>query len=217
MAVPDTDTFSLQDVITELGLAPDEGLVECFEEAIAGSFDSNYNPNADGTNNNLLNFRNYGATIVAPGIGIDFTHVSKSATWQGYFEASVSSTVTWEWDAASGLPAGEVQGVEPIIDFSSSTGSPGYINMRVRGVYPFICRLPDLLITYIDVSNLTSLKILDIRGNYLMTTSLKDQVYIDMDNNGVLNGTIDMNAGSTTASDSARASLIAKGWTLNTY
>jgi len=61
MAIPDTDTFSLQDVITEFGLAPDEGLVECFAEAVAGDFDPSHNPNADGTDNNLLNFRNYGA------------------------------------------------------------------------------------------------------------------------------------------------------------
>jgi len=61
MAIPDTDTFSLQDVITEFGLAPDEGLVECFAEAVAGSFDPSHNPNAYGTDNNLLNFRNYGA------------------------------------------------------------------------------------------------------------------------------------------------------------
>ena len=61
MAIPDTDTFSLQDVITEFGLASGDGLFECFEEAVAGSFDPSHNPNADGTDNNLLNFRNYGA------------------------------------------------------------------------------------------------------------------------------------------------------------
>lgn len=64
MAVPDTTTFTLQDVTTELygDTAAGRNLSSCFADAVAGSFDSNYNPNADGTNNNLLNFRNYGAT-----------------------------------------------------------------------------------------------------------------------------------------------------------
>ena len=59
MAVPDTNTFTLNDVITELGLSSGDGLVECFTAALTGSFDGTYNPNSDGTNNNLLNFRNY--------------------------------------------------------------------------------------------------------------------------------------------------------------
>lgn len=56
MAIPDTNTFSLQDVITELSLADDEGLVECFDDSVDGDFDPAYK----GSKNSLLNFRNYG-------------------------------------------------------------------------------------------------------------------------------------------------------------
>ena len=55
MAVPNTDTFSLQDVQAELGGVNDD-LVECFANANANLFDSEY----EGSKNSLLNFRNYG-------------------------------------------------------------------------------------------------------------------------------------------------------------
>jgi hypothetical protein len=55
MAVPNTTTFSLEDVRTEIGLGATTGLVECFASANAGGFDPAY----EGSKNNLLNFRNY--------------------------------------------------------------------------------------------------------------------------------------------------------------
>jgi hypothetical protein len=60
MAVPDTNTFNLRNVTDEFGLENGDGLIDCFNDASSGSFDSSHNPNSDGTNNNLLNFRNYG-------------------------------------------------------------------------------------------------------------------------------------------------------------
>ena len=57
MAVPDTNTFSLSDVITELNLADDEGLQECFDDAV----DSEFDPSYEGSKDRLSNFRNYGA------------------------------------------------------------------------------------------------------------------------------------------------------------
>ena len=56
MAVPDTTTFSLDDVVTEVNPTTDD-LVDCFADATAACFDSAYS----GTKNQLLNFRNYGA------------------------------------------------------------------------------------------------------------------------------------------------------------
>jgi hypothetical protein len=54
MAVPDTSTFGLIDVINELELWElNEDLVACFTYAVSNKFDSTYNPNSDGTNNNL--------------------------------------------------------------------------------------------------------------------------------------------------------------------
>jgi hypothetical protein len=56
-SVPNTDTFSLQDVI-DVVVPSSNDLQTCFNEAIDGLFDSTYS----GTKTNLLNFRNYGLT-----------------------------------------------------------------------------------------------------------------------------------------------------------
>ncbi len=55
MAVPNTTTFTLQNVVNEVNPTTDD-LVDCFADATNSSFDSNYS----GDKNNLLNFRNYG-------------------------------------------------------------------------------------------------------------------------------------------------------------
>ena len=59
MAVPNTTTFTLQDVVTEVNPTTDD-LVDCFADAVASKFDSNYS----GSKNSLLNFRNYGAVTI---------------------------------------------------------------------------------------------------------------------------------------------------------
>ena len=56
MAVPDTTTFTLQNVVDEVNPTTDD-LVDCFADAVASKFDSSY----EGSKNQLLNFRNYGA------------------------------------------------------------------------------------------------------------------------------------------------------------
>lgn len=55
MAVPDTTTFELQDVIDEISPTTDD-LQSCFDDASASEFDPTY----EGSKDNLLNFRNYG-------------------------------------------------------------------------------------------------------------------------------------------------------------
>lgn len=58
MAVPNTTTFTLQDVKSEIesnGGSATTSLVAAFSNAIAAGFDSSY----EGSKNQLLNFRNY--------------------------------------------------------------------------------------------------------------------------------------------------------------
>ena len=55
MPVPNTDTFSLQDVVDEVVPYVDT-LDDCFTDALAAKFDPRY----EGDKDNLLNFRNYG-------------------------------------------------------------------------------------------------------------------------------------------------------------
>ncbi len=52
MAVPNTNTFSLQDVVDEINPTTDD-LVDCFADAVASKFDPAYS----GSKDNLLNFR----------------------------------------------------------------------------------------------------------------------------------------------------------------
>lgn len=63
MSVPNTNNFSLQDVIDEINPSSND-LATCFAEAIDSGFDSAY----EGSKNSLLNFRNY-------------THQVKTITW----------------------------------------------------------------------------------------------------------------------------------------
>jgi hypothetical protein len=62
MAVPDTTTFSLQDVVNEVNPTTDD-LVDCFADAVANKFDSNYNNDTYAPANSLLRFRNYQASL----------------------------------------------------------------------------------------------------------------------------------------------------------
>lgn len=55
MAVPNTTTFSLQDVVDEVNPTTDD-LVDCFADSTDAYFDSLYK----GSKDNLYNFRNYG-------------------------------------------------------------------------------------------------------------------------------------------------------------
>lgn len=55
MPVPDTNTFSLEDVRLEIGLAATASLSSCFLNANAGGFDPLY----EGSKDRLSNFRNY--------------------------------------------------------------------------------------------------------------------------------------------------------------
>jgi hypothetical protein len=57
MAVPNTSTFTLQDVVNEVNPTTDD-LIDCFADAVASKFDAVYS----GSKNQLLNFRNYGST-----------------------------------------------------------------------------------------------------------------------------------------------------------
>lgn len=72
MAVPDTTTFTLQNVVDEVNPTTDD-LVDCFADADLNSFDPAYYD----TGNDLLEFRNYGGggTIIAS-----------------------PDTLTWNWD-----------------------------------------------------------------------------------------------------------------------
>lgn len=55
-SVPDTNTFSLGDVVTVVQPSAENSLSACFNEADSGLFDATYS----GSKDRLSNFRNYG-------------------------------------------------------------------------------------------------------------------------------------------------------------
>ncbi len=72
-------------------------------------------------------------------------------------------------------------------------------------------------ITTLNISLNTSLRELGCYGNN-QTATVTDQIFIDLDTNGVINGTLNIRNNRTAASDTARANLITKGWTItDTY
>ena len=74
MAVPNTTTFTLQDVVDEINPTTDD-LVDCFADANASGFDATY----EGSKNQLLNFRNYShITTEGPNFPSSSTSVSDS-------------------------------------------------------------------------------------------------------------------------------------------
>ena len=116
MSVPNTDYFDLATVISVVGLSTGDGLQECFDDSDDSEFDTNYNPNSDGLDNNLLNFRNYNAgttntlVISTQSLG-DFNYANignfsdatqtVSYTWKYVQKISGTGTVTISYDGVA--------------------------------------------------------------------------------------------------------------------
>ena len=77
MAVPDTDTFSLQDVCDQFTKNPPDDLVDCFSVASSAEFDPNY----EGSKDRLSNFRNYGGIWVGKLQSIGTVTPGSSTSW----------------------------------------------------------------------------------------------------------------------------------------
>jgi hypothetical protein len=130
MAVPNTDTFTLDDVLQELGLGDGDSLQDCFDDATSSSFDTNYNPNSDGTDNNLLNFRNYGGTQTTT-LTVAQSPVSGGSSHVDLGNQSTSSqniSYTWEYVSQSGGSGVDVQ-------YGGVTRSPGYVTPTITSSF----------------------------------------------------------------------------------
>ena len=88
-SVPNTNTFSLQDVVNVVG---GNNLISAFANSVDGCFDSAYK----GSKNSLLNFRNYNAlTTPIISISANFSTTAISATvYYGYSYVSYSITTS---------------------------------------------------------------------------------------------------------------------------
>lgn len=107
MAVPNTTTFSLNDVRNELGLGSTASLSACFNAAVDAQFDSAYK----GIKDRLSNFRNYGATPFVPALTIN-PSIRAIGPGPDNFSILVTSNTSWS-----------VSDNAAWVTFSPSTGS----------------------------------------------------------------------------------------------
>jgi uncharacterized delta-60 repeat protein len=91
MAVPNTNTFSLQDVVDEINPTTDD-LVDCISDATEGSYDTNYFSTPA---TSLLEFRNYGALSgFYTDLGTGFNSTVEEPTLQSDGKILVGGTFT---------------------------------------------------------------------------------------------------------------------------
>lgn len=132
MAVPDTTTFELQDVVDEVNPTTDD-LLDCFADAVASKFDSTY----EGSKNQLLNFRNYGAITCVAFLtssltfrdGCDGTAAQQNATYYHNGSGSppnIGNTVYTDSSCTTTLGSGNrpyysVSGNNPIAKYTTNS------------------------------------------------------------------------------------------------
>lgn len=163
--VPNTTDFTLADVIAAV-LPSSNDLDECFTDAIAGAFNTTYNPNSTGTNNNLLNFRDYGNDIAAQNLiymAVTFTNpctaTRNTAVWKNRNPNSVQNGDKF-WQDSSGSPGSPYPGTAFTI-YSAFTGLNAVtFNLSSSGIASNVtfCSLPSLVLSdvYYAISGGTS-------------------------------------------------------------
>ena len=129
MSVPNTEYFDLATVIDVIGLGVGEGLQECFDDSDDSEFDTNYNPNSDGLDNNLLNFRNYDSG------SLNTLTVSTGSFYTGYEHAKIGNfsdptqTISYTWKYV-----GQVSGDGTVtISYGGVARGVGYTTPTITG------------------------------------------------------------------------------------
>ena len=152
--VPNTTDFTLADVIAAV-LPSSNDLDECFTDAIAGAFNTTYNPNSTGTNNNLLNFRDYGNDIAAQNLiymVATFTNPCTAtrniAVWKNNNPNSVQNGNKF-WQDSSGSPGSPYPGTEFTIYSALSGLNAATFNLSSNGIASNVtfCSLPSLVLS----------------------------------------------------------------------
>lgn len=107
MAVPNTTTFTMDDVFNEVGYLD---LVSCFFSADSTKFDSAY----EGSKDRLSNFRNYGATPVLT----EYT-IARGASISS---SCVGATTTSVWQVSNGFNFTDTMYSNALATFPPSSG-----------------------------------------------------------------------------------------------
>tara|TARA_R110002049_G_C9099695_1_gene556921 strand:- start:338 stop:832 length:495 start_codon:yes stop_codon:yes gene_type:complete len=118
MAVPNTNSFSLQDVVDELNPSSND-LLSCIAIANSLGFDSNYYT-APATS--LLEFRNYSAgTFLSLTDGGNHINVTNQST--------TSQTISYTWEYVS------YTGSKPSVTYFGSNRSAGYTTSTITNTF----------------------------------------------------------------------------------
>jgi len=155
-SVPDTTDFSLADVVAAV-LPSSNDLVECFDDADDGAFDSSYGP---GDEDELLQFRNYGNVIAAQNEVYITTNspVSPGAAcsanrtvlaWKNRNPNSVSNGDKF-WEDDNGSPGDPYPGGGEVEFFGAFAGlNSSSFKLSSRGIVSNVtfCSLPSLTLT----------------------------------------------------------------------
>ena len=155
-SVPDTTTFTLADVVAAV-LPSSNDLVECFDDADDGAFDSSYGP---GDEDELLQFRNYGNVIAAQNEVYITTNspVSPGAAcsanrtvlaWKNRNPNSVSNGDKF-WEDDNGSPGDPYPGGGEVEFFGAFAGlNSSSFKLSSRGIASNVtfCSLPSLTLT----------------------------------------------------------------------
>ena len=122
MGVPDTTTFTLQDVADEFSLGTNDGLIDCFDEATSADFDPAYSGDKD----NLLNFRNYDGTASLP----SFVGSVTGAGGVNVCSPPLTMNITYYHNGS---------GTYPVVGdtvYTDSSGSTPYGSVSMRAALP---------------------------------------------------------------------------------
>lgn len=124
MAVPNTTTFTLQNVVDVVNPTTDD-LVDCFADAITNKFDSNYS----GSKDSLLNFRNYGV-VTSNTLTVTTTSFSFPPIYFAFVgnESVTNQVVTFTWKYVS-----ESGDIPPSVMYAGVNRSIGYTTPSITG------------------------------------------------------------------------------------
>ena len=152
-SVPDTTTFTLADVVAAV-LPSSNDLIECFDDAVDGAFDSSYVP---GNKKELLQFRNYGQDIAAQNpLNIETERTSALAcagardipVWKNRNPNSVQNGDKF-WQDSSGSPGNPYPGNTNVF-YGAFTGlNSSSFKLSSLGIVSNVtfCSLPSLTLT----------------------------------------------------------------------
>jgi len=131
--VPNTNTFSLWDVVDAMSLMSNSSLQDCFDEANPDGFDSLY----EGDHDRLSNFRNYDHDV--PFISIDPTELLNVPAAGGTYYIDLSTNASWSstpsdsWISRSPSSGSSSTTVTVTIAANSGTGRLGWITFSISG------------------------------------------------------------------------------------